>query len=377
MIQGCSLKGNQKIFWLHQSRASSCCRAIPISITDKTFKQCIDLWNNESDQLRQGKRIVGCEHCWGAEDRGEQSYRERHGNYNFYPGEVDRIEIGLDNLCNHMCSYCNPMFSSTWEDSISTHGNFKLVSTLAADNLKIFDISIDVDQWIEEIKHFIHASSGSITVKLTGGEPLMQKQNLQKLLEFNVDKINKLIINTNLNPPNNKFLKWTLENFPNEKLMFDVSIDTAPEFNHIPRAGFDKQKFENNLELLKEKKIQFKFQSAVSVTSVFTVDRYQIWLNQNGYPVDFFELNNPNCLSPGYLPQWVKSKLYNEELPRVVKESLNYMPPDATVRLFEQYNYLRQYFDRTATILNDSLLIEYWEWLKEKYENRNRVRPTP
>ena len=328
MSRACSLKGNQKLFFLQLNEAASCCRAHPISLSGKTLDQCVELWDSESDQLEQGNKISSCKHCWDMEDRGEQSYRQQFPDF-----DLNQIDIYSNNLCNQMCSYCAPRFSSTWENSIRQHGNFELISKAARDNLSIPSFETDVKSWEEQIKNHILNAPNGVTIKLLGGEPLMQKQNLQKFLDFDTDKIKNLIINTNLNPPNSKFLEWTLENFPREKLKFRISLDTVPEYNHEPRAGFNKHQFNNNLELLKKNQVEFVFLSAVSVLSVFTVNEYHIWLNKNGYQSIFFKLNNPDCLSPTVLPQWAKDKLYNEELPVVVKESLSFESDNNDLRL--------------------------------------------
>jgi hypothetical protein len=38
------------------------------------------------------------------------------------------------------------------------------------------------------------------------------------------------------------------------------------------------------------------------------------------------------------------------------------------IKQFEQYNYLKQYFERTDTQITDSELAEYWSWLGDKFK---------
>lgn len=362
MTKACGLKGQQKVFLLHLNQVASCCRAKAIPLNHQSINHYLDLWNSESNQLTQGVEISGCEHCWNAERLGQRSYRQEPiiGNSNY-------VEIHIDNLCNQMCGYCSPKFSSAWENNIQQFGNFDNVSKSAKENL-LPNVSnnSNVDYWINELKDFL--SRGPVAVKLLGGEPLMQRRNLQQLLELNTDQITVLKINTNLNPPNNKFLKWVLETFPKEKLAFEISLDTVPEYNAIPRAGFDSSRFEENLSLLAQYNVMFSFLSVVSVLNIFSINKYQVWLNKHGYQTKFCQLHNPDCLSPYYLPDQFKQSILKNPLPDNVINILSHSPKSVDLKLFEQYNYLKQYFQRTNTKITDPDLMRYWSWLEGKFK---------
>jgi sulfatase maturation enzyme AslB (radical SAM superfamily) len=363
MTKLCELKGQQKVFLLHLNRAASCCRAESVPLTNQSIDHYLDLWADEKDQLTQGVELSGCKHCWNLENKGQRSYRQEPviGNSNY-------IEIHIDNLCNQMCSYCSPKFSSAWESSIQQYGNFVNVSKSSKDNLalEISNTNCDTEFWIDQLKTFL--SRGPVGIRLLGGEPLMQRRNLQQLLELNTDQITDLTIITNLNPPNNKFLKWVLETFPKEKLFFEISLDTVPEHNAIPRAGFDRYKFEENLELLTQHNVDFSFLSVVSVLNVFSVHKFQTWLDKNNYRTIFSQLNNPDCLSSYYLPDQFKNLILKNPLPPAVSNILEYSPDSVDLKLFEQYNYLKQYFQRSNTEITDHDLAMYWTWLEEKFK---------
>lgn len=363
MTKSCKLKGQQKVFLLHLNQTASCCRAKSVTLASKSIDHYLELWDSESKQLSQGIELPGCEHCWDAERRGQPSYRQEPvvGNSNY-------VEIHIDNLCNQMCSYCSPKFSSAWESNIQQYGNFDNVSTSSKQNLslQISDTKCDTEFWLDELKKFL--SRGPVELKLLGGEPLMQRRNLQQLLELNTDQITVLKINTNLNPPNNKFLKWVLETFPKEKLFFEISLDTVPKHNAIPRAGFDSDKFEENLELLKQYDVNFSFLSVVSVLNVFSIHEFQTWLDKNNYQTKFCQLHNPECLSPYYLPEQFKNSILEKVLPKTVSAILEHSPRLVDLKLFEQYNYLKQYFQRTNTAITDHDLAMYWTWLEEKFK---------
>jgi len=332
----------------------------------KTVGHYVDLWQQDRQQLDQGQQIASCETCWKKENNGLSSYR-------IEKDALNSIDIFTSNLCNHMCSYCSPKFSSTWQDSISADGEFKNISATAKLNQSIPKIVTDHhDHWIREIEQYISQQpKDSIEIKLLGGEPLMQIHSLQRLLEMNTRQVQRLVIQTNLNPPSQRFLLWILENFPSDKLVFDISIDATPEYNHVPRAGFQQHAFMANLKLLKDHAVECRVTSVISVTSIFDIANFCKFLDQSGISVTFAQINNPDCLDPIYLPREFKQRILDTNLPMpdLAKEILDSTNKTVDLKLFEQYNYLKQYFVRTNIDPNttpNALFNEYWAWLSDK-----------
>lgn len=369
--KSCSLKNTQKVFYLQINQAASCCRAYsePLDIS-RPLSSYVDQWQEESRQLDNGVELDGCNHCWQSERQNKLSYRQQASKTH-----ANQIELYLSNLCNHMCSYCSPKYSSEWQASIATQGQFQQISASAKDNLKITNIVDNTQHWLEEISNYINQQEDdSLIIKLLGGEPLMQQRNLEKLLSLNLKKINKLIINTNLNPPTDKFLKWVLAHIPREKLSFAISIDTDVDYNHIPRAGFDKNRFINNLNLLIDNQIEFKFLAVVSVLGIFGIEKFLSWIDQNSYNIDFYKIDNPECLDPVYIPFRIRKQIWNSishlTVPYIIKEVLLTDNQLVDLKLFEQYNYLNQYFDRTnidPLLTGNTIFTEYWVWLCNSY----------
>ena len=365
--KSCNLKGQQKLFYLQNSQASSCCRSHKVKLdSDKNIDHYIDLWQQEKNQLKQGIEIISCENCWIDERRGIKSFRQKEK-------KGPDIELYFDNLCNHMCSYCSAKLSSVWEESINTHGVFDNISKTAKANQIVPQYrSASVDHWLVQIQNYIaQQDDNSVTIKICGGEPLMQVRNIQKFLELDSKKIKRLMFNTNLNPPNNRFLIWILENFPKEKLHFDVSIDATTAYNAIPRAGFDQDRFVTNLALLKQHQVEFAFLSVISVLSIFDIGNFYSWTTSNQYQTTFDKINNPDCLDPLHLSTEFKQKILNSSshLPESVVEILCDTQEPVDLKLFEQYNYLNQYFSRSNIDPNNTgnqLFGEYWNWLSNK-----------
>jgi organic radical activating enzyme len=369
--KSCSLKGRNQSFYLQTNKISSCCRSDPIELDrSNTINDYLDIWSQESQQLDQGIQLDGCKHCWQAEDQGQISYRQQTST----PDNVTVIELSMSNLCNHMCSYCSPKFSSIWEDSINTAGMFKNISTKAKDNLQpTSTVNNDSEYWISQVQDQISLlPDNSVALSLLGGEPLMQQRNLEKLLSLNNNKIKILSMHTNLNPPNNKFLLWVLDNFPKSKLKITISIDATPEYNYVVRSGFDRDRFLVNFSLLKDQKIDYSIKSVLSVLNIFDLANFELFDKE----INYSKINHPNCLDPVLVPwdirQIILKTLVNTNPVVVDVLSAPYQPNP--IRLLEQYNYLTQYFERAKIVvedINNKLFQTWWKWLKTEVDNRH------
>lgn len=325
-------------------------------------------WQTESRALDQGVAVQSCEYCWQAENEGHLSFRQMPRVLS----TDSRIEIYVDNACNQMCSYCSPRFSSTWQSTIQQNGNFVNISATARQNLSQVGDVIHSQLWLDRIRNYIDQQhDNAVTVKLLGGEPLMQFRQLETLIGLNIDKVKQLRINTNLNPPSNKFLLWLLDRVPASRLVFDISIDATPDFNHVPRAGFDKLKFCDNLALIKQAGIAYNFLSTLSVLNLFDIGNYINWCRNFNHKFEILPLNNPDCLRASLVPYQFRAHVQVQDAPALVAEALQ--PTHATVdlELFEQYNYLNQYFQRSGVQPENTTNPEfnqYWQWLQERYQ---------
>ena len=371
MTKFCNAKNQEKVFLLGQEQAASCCKSFPIAV-NRPIKELLSHWENEHQLLAQGIEVESCEPCWRDERLGKESMRQQNASK-----PIDhKIEISVSNLCNHMCSYCSPKFSSEWEKSVTQFGVFEKVSQTAQKNLQISATSMRIDENFDQIVDYINSQEdNNVTLGLLGGEPLMQQQSISKVFGINPNKIAKLSITTNLNPPTNKFLLLLIDQYqPSGKLHLHVSIDATPSFNHVPRSGFDQQRFLGNLELLHKNGVKFDFMPVANALAVFDLHNFVPWMQSQNIPYNFNPLSNPGALFINRLPTSIRQQILAMNQNNILPDHLIWdltAPEQPKVLMYEQYQYLTQYFERTKldiSSVNNGLFLEWWE--KLSYESK-------
>lgn len=373
MSYACQAKGLEKSFRLNTGQAASCCKSYTESF-DQNLPELLRIWEQENQQMQQGTQVASCEQCWRDEAAGKTSLRQ---TLNAHPALENKIDIYISNLCNHMCSYCSPKFSSEWQRSIEQQGEFEMISRSARENQSV-DIRLGADQEtvdrnLEQIRQYVKQQpDNSVVISLLGGEPLMQHRGLQKILEFDQQKVKRLVIITNLAPPSSKFLNQILDSVDTERLLLHISLDTAPRYNHIPRHGFDQKQFEKHFTLVQDKGIEYTVLSTVSALSAFTLAQFEQWCTQNGVTPTFQSLQNPACLQIASLPVLTKQQIHNTVDPAFLNHELEWQlatPEPARVQQVELYNYCRQYFQRTGIQISTTPpeMQRWWSTLEKTF----------
>ncbi len=227
----------------------------------------------ERKNMLEGVRPEGCQYCWNIEDlnkdlisdrqiRTGSLYREerveeiKNKPYNFRV-DPEYIELSFSNLCNFKCGYCHPKASSRFLNEIKEFGPYEKSKNHRCDIdwLKIYE---------EENNPFLEAwwkwwpslSKSLKILRITGGEPLIQKSTY-KMLDFLTEFPNEnLELNINSNcGSRHEIISSFCEKI--QKLVDDKkvksfklysSVDTWGEQATYIRTGLDLKVFENNIK---------------------------------------------------------------------------------------------------------------------------------
>lgn len=220
----------------------------------------------QRDLMLKGERPDECSYCWQLEDLGSVSPRQTLAVQFFqHDNKVDLkavqagtsyvypkyLELSFTNKCQMACSYCGPMFSTTWQKEIEKHGYYKLnqksnaMQYFPRDDIMATDSPFVKKFW----KWFPKAYEHLFVLRVTGGEPLLDK-NTYRLIEYVKDNPKEGLTfhcNTNLMVTANRVHKYInlVKEIPNTKLY--VSIDTWGDQAEWIRHGLKMDRFEENL----------------------------------------------------------------------------------------------------------------------------------
>ena len=187
----CSVPFNgMTVISLHMKKVTPCCKIMPIAFDS-------ELLTETHKEIRQSmldnKRHKLCNECYKLEDSGGASHRNRitDNNFDYNQAHIDdpieSIQVIFSNKCQMMCSYCNSGFSSMWQEKQKKFipGTNSVPIKLISENDQVnLEKLVDLDnlKWL----------------RITGGEPLIQDQCVDFLLNLSPNPIRKIGITTNL-----------------------------------------------------------------------------------------------------------------------------------------------------------------------------------
>lgn len=235
----CMAKWLQVSMHLPNGRTHSCyhppAHNIPLSELAVTHKALhnTQIKVKERKQMLDGVRPPGCEYCWKIEDApdgphlSDRHYRSGEWWVNdawdeVVSGSWDEninpryVEVNFNQACNFKCTYCSPHLSTAWEQEINDSGPIPLLQgketwnnvdilrgqgmmPIAGPNKDNPYINAFWEWWpdlYKDLKVF----------RMTGGEPLMDKNTFKVFKYINENPKNDLdlSITSNMCPPDQK-----------------------------------------------------------------------------------------------------------------------------------------------------------------------------
>jgi len=171
------------IMYNFDGEVKNCIRSSgPIGNIKDNMIEDIVVGNAARQQIQQFQSVPTCSPCYDLE-KNKRSFdiisdrifyikelkaidRNLYSTDNF---ELTTADIRWSNLCNFGCVYCGPQFSSKWSSELNIH------------------LATPSDQQKESFKDYIMDRAHQLKhVYMAGGEPLLMKENLKKLLELNL-----------------------------------------------------------------------------------------------------------------------------------------------------------------------------------------------
>lgn len=319
-----------------------CCRSHPIGdITKQTLEE---IWNNDNmqrirRQVLNGERPKECEPCFGLEDQGVESLRQRHikgeipeARINLYPNteykeilpfKIPTMELKLNNLCNLKCRMCHPGDSTSWNDWDQVEDFYKkenniIVKIVDEHNLKrkpYLDKFEDNPNWWESFEKNL---PNFRRVEFAGGEPLMDPQHYRILdmLKPYADNI-QLKYATNLQMLG-KGTRTIYEYWPHFKnIAVNVSIDGIGDSYEYIRGNADWNTLIHNIKEIQQLPNIDRIVGAVAVqvSNIKDIPKMvEFFLDDLGIIFYVNMVKYPECLSVQVIHPELKSELTTQLL---------------------------------------------------------------
>ena len=189
------------------------------------------------------------------------------------------LTVSFTNRCQMSCVYCGAGKSSTWQKEIDEHGPYPLK---VKDNFEKYmprsDIMrVESNPYVDKFWKWLPDAYPHLnTIRLTGGEPLLDK-NTFKLLQYVKDHPKNLSfeISTNLMVTERRVLDYIdlVKDLPGQKCY--VSIDTWGKQAEWIRTGLEMEHFHKNLHKVLSNGIKVGIMCTFNVLSI---PNFQEWI---------------------------------------------------------------------------------------------------
>lgn len=268
-------------------------RENPAALHNTAFKKI------ERRQMLKGEKPKGCQYCWNIENLGKDLISDRHirtgslyqnerveeikNNHANFDVGLEYVEVSFSNLCNFKCGYCHPKSSSRYLNEIKQFGPYVQSKNHRCDIdwFKIHDEENNpyLEAWWEWWPELIKTLR---ILRITGGEPLLQKSTykmLDFLREFPNDQL-ELNVNSNLGSREDTILDFSrkaqalADDGKIRTFKLFSSIDTwGPQAEYI-RTGLNLELFEKNVRnYLTVTRLPLTFMMTFNVFSVVSFQR--------------------------------------------------------------------------------------------------------
>ena len=274
----CMAKWHHTTIYLQTGETHSCYHPAPHKIPLEEIALDPSALHNTQQKISEraemivGEKPSGCNYCWNIEAMGEDYISDRkERNASIYtddrfgaikadplaPVNPQYIEISFGNECNFKCGYCHPKHSSAYYKEIKDFGPYDMVKNHRND-INWFEIyEEETNPYVEAWWKWWPEVSKTLTIlRITGGEPLLQKSTWRLLdeldnnpkpnLELNINSnfgVKPILIDRLVEKVNALLAKGAIKDF---KIF--TSMDTwGPQAEYI-RTGLDLTVWERNLD---------------------------------------------------------------------------------------------------------------------------------
>jgi len=381
---------SQKFWWLsvdlEKLKTMSCCAATPAQINFEHLNQHSgELFNSpemiaERQQMLSNQPVVSCAStCWNPESKSQvsrrismRSYLPTHTATSTSP-EILHIIVGSD--CNMTCVYCCKYYSSAWARDIDNHGTYSIITNddryILNDTDRVLmklsqkDIKNNRfnDTLLNEIAQLVESSTLNEVV-ITGGEPFLYL-GLEELVSKLSGHGIPIKIYSGLGVNSDRFQKEIVKLSKFAEVQLIISVESTGRLYELLRHGNTWNRFESNIEILKQQGVSYSFYATVTNLALLDIDNF-IKYAEN-VKIVWSPCTDPDFFAVNILDETTKSTLKNQiahyplQLQEIIKNLSEAFVPAQKSNLNV---YLKEFTQRRSIELN-SLPSHFVEWLEQ------------
>jgi len=382
---------SQKFWWLsvdlEKLKTMSCCAATPAKINfDHINQHPGDIFNSpemiaERQQMLLNQPVASCaSSCWIPESKSQMSRRismkshlPTHTATSTSP-EVLHIIVGSD--CNMTCIYCCKYYSSAWTRDINNHGAYSVATSddryILNDTDRVImklsqkDIKNNRfnDSLLNEIAQLVE-SSNLKEIVITGGEPFLYL-GLEELISKLSGHGIAIKIYSGLGVNSDRFQKEIVKLSKFAEVQLIISVESTGRLYELLRYGNTWDRFESNIEILKQHDVPYSFYATVTNLALLDIDDFIKYAGD--IAIVWSPCTDPDFFAVNILDKITKSTLKNQmahyplQLQEIIKNLSDVFVPDQKSNL---NGYLKEFAQRRSIELN-SLPPHFVEWLEQQ-----------
>ena len=263
------------------------------------------------------------------------------------------LTVSFTNRCQMSCIYCGAGKSSTWKKEIDEYGPYPLLVKENKDKYMPRDdiMRPEDNPYVDKFWKWLPDAYPHLqTIRLTGGEPLLD-ENTFKLLQYVKDNPKELSfeISTNLMVTDRRVSNYInlVKGLPGQKCY--VSVDTWGEQAEWIRTGLKIEQFEHNLHRVLGNGIKVGIMCTFNLLSIPNFEEWVFKMAElkQQYP-GLLTVDVPQMVEPLHLTTRIADKKLINMLDKAYKSMLTYS------HLFEDYEISK--FKRTIAWTKANLM---------------------
>lgn len=349
----CVYKWGWSTIKLMTGQTNSCHRTFNSTITPTNFNN----FHNTTHKIRARKTMNqaewpggGCEYCKTIEQAGGISDRmdvTTMSNYDeLVPKENAKagsskvirttptmVEVYFTNVCNMNCVYCNPQYSTVWQQEVQNNPDDESLLDYRRADMPIILPAQQQQAMVEKFFEWLHNNSQRLVqLRILGGEPFFQPETYRTIDYFeNSSHPNlNLMLFSNLKVPYDKFcstvdrLQTLQQSARIKNIVITCSIDCWGAASEYTRTGLDLAAWESNFAYLTQhSSLQCQIHGTMNSLSIHTLA--QLLDKRNSYqtqrPIHYNSniCTDPSILHPGNWPSGTWDTAFDQAFERMTR----------------------------------------------------------